>query len=131
MTPDDLSKSHLIHFSAEPPGQTARAFLLLSGLDRLTVQLKEESNAVEVSYSLLDYSLQGLEKALASQGFQLDQGLLERAKRAVLHYEEETQLSNLQAPPRREKTREAFAQAYEHHPHGDKDETPPEWREYK
>jgi hypothetical protein len=53
--------------------------------------------------------------------------------RALIYYVEETQLHNIGAPEKRLKrsAQEAYVQAWEHHPHGDHDETPPEWREYK
>ena len=46
---------------------------------------------------------------------------------------EDTQLHNMGAPEKRLKrsSQEAYVHAWEHHPHGDHDDTPPEWREYK
>ena len=45
----------------------------------------------------------------------------------------DTQLHNLGAPEKRLKqcSQEAYVHAWEQHPHGDHDDTPPEWREYK
>ena len=53
--------------------------------------------------------------------------------RALFYYVEETQLHNLEAPERirRKSQSEAYTNAWERHPHGDHDDTPPEWRDYK
>ncbi len=53
--------------------------------------------------------------------------------RALIYYVEETQLHNLDAPDRllKKSQHEAYTHAWERHPHGDHDDTPPEWREYK
>lgn len=53
--------------------------------------------------------------------------------RALIYYVEETQLHNLDAPerPLKKSQHEAYTHAWERHPHGDHDDTPPEWREYK
>ncbi len=53
--------------------------------------------------------------------------------RALIYYVEETQLHNLEAPhkPLKRSQSEAYTHAWERHPHGDHDDTPPEWREYR
>jgi hypothetical protein len=53
--------------------------------------------------------------------------------RALIYYVEETQLHNLEAPDRllKKSQNEAYTHAWERHLHGDHDDTPPEWREYK
>ena len=51
----------------------------------------------------------------------------------LIYYVEDTQLHNIGAPEKRLKrsASEAYVKAWEHHPHGDHDDTPPEWRDYK
>lgn len=127
----DIAKTREILFSMLPPGQVAQALAVLTGLDDLQVKSGARDNALEVAYSVADYTLEGLESALVAQGFQLDNSLLSRITRALIYYCEEVQRENLLAPERQSRNREIFVQAYEHHPHGDRDETPEEWREYR
>jgi hypothetical protein len=128
----ELEKTHDILFTADPVEQAENAFRILSGIDKLTVKLRENGHGITVTYNLLDYTLQGLESALINQGFVLNRGLIVKAKRAIIHYEEETQLANLREPTLQDrKKKEIFTHVYEHHKHGDQDDTPPEWREYK
>ena len=105
----------------------------LGKLEHLEVQAHVERRAVGVAYDLHEHSLQELEGALEDKGYHLDNTLMSKLTRALIHYVEETQLHNLGAPERRLKrsSQEAYVKAWEHRPHGDHDETPPEWREYK
>ena len=65
-------------------------------------------------------------------GFHLDRSLLIRLHRALIYYVEDTQVHNLRSPERLIKqSHEVYIQAYAHHLHGDRDETPPELREFK
>ena len=131
MLPCDLTKTREICFSDFPKGQAEQALLLLSGLDDVEVQLSSRKNAITISYNILHYTLQGIENALISQNFHLDNNLLQKIKRALAYYCEEIQRENLKVPERPQKSQQVFVHAYEHHPHGDHDETPPEWREYR
>ena len=131
MRPDDTIKRRDICFNAFPPGQAAQVGALLNGLDQLAVFPSPHPNTLAVQYSVLDYTLKGLESALISQGFHLDNSLLHKIKRALIHYCEEVQLDNLRTPERQTKSREIFVNAYSHHEHGDHDATPEEWREYR
>lgn len=131
--PEDTLKHRDLVFTDEPPGQVDRAFALLSGLDGMKVERAAQPNCLHVSYSLLDYSLEGLEQALAAQGFSLDDSALNQIGKKLTYYREEVEYHNLNVPERQAKTREreVFVKAYDHHLHGDHDDTPPELREYK
>lgn len=126
-------KQREIAFAKFPPGQLPEAARLLAGLAGLTVSELPHRRALLVEYDLLDYTLRGLEEGLAEQGFHLDNTLMAKLLRAFTHYIEETQLHNLRAPERLIKTssKEAYAKAWDSHLHGDHDDTPAEWREYK
>lgn len=125
-------KHRELRFAKFPPGQAEKAFELLSGLEALTVQRGARPNTLEVRYEVTDYTFQGLETALEDQGFHLDNTLYTKILRAIAYYCEETQLSNLRSPERLIKnSNEVYVQAWQHHLHGDHDETPPELREYK
>lgn len=128
----DTQKRREILFSRLPPGQVPEAADLLAGLEGVSATPNLDKRSVVVSYNLTDYTLQGLEAGLIDQGFHLDNTLMSRIMRAFFYYVEETQLHNLGAPERSLKSApKGYAKAWEQHPHGDHDDTPPEWREYK
>lgn len=130
--PADVLKRHEIRFHATPPGQVAKAAKLLSGLDGLLVNTGPGEHTLTVEYSLTDYTLQGLETALAVQGFHLDGSIFARIVRALVYFCEDTQLHNMRCPQRLIKqSHEVYVKAWELHLHGDHDDTPPELREYK
>ena len=129
----ELNKRRDIVFNAEPPGQTERAHLLLSGLPGCKVEYGDIPNVLIVSYNLRRYTLEGLENGLAEEGFQLDHSPLHSISRKIIYYCEDTICHNLDIPahPTKKNEREVFVKAYEHEPHGDHDDTPPEFRDYK
>jgi hypothetical protein len=132
MKSNDAVKRRDICFNAMPPNQAEQARTLLASLDRLEVFPSPHAHTIVVQYNVLDYTLQGLESALVSQGFHLDNSLFHKIKRALIHYLEDVQLDNLRSPDRQTKSsREIFINAYGHHEHGDHDATPPEWRDYR
>lgn len=126
------TKHRELRFGKFPPGQAEKALALLSGLDGLVVQPSTRANTVQVEYEVTDYTFQGLESALADQGFHLDNTVYSKILRAIVYYCEDTQLCNLRSPERLiKKSSEVYVKAWDHHLHGDHDETPPELREYK
>lgn len=128
-----LYKEREILFAKFPPGQVPEASDHLSAKEELDVAPLVEKRAVGVGYELTDYTLSDLEEELVDKGYHLDNTLYSKLTRALIHYVEDTQLHNLEAPERRLKrsNNEAYVHAWEQHPHGDHDDTPPEWREYK
>lgn len=128
----DTAKEREIRFNVTPPGQAQQALRLLAGMEGLSVVPAGSPEALTVRYDIADFTFQGLESALAAQGFHLDNSLYTKLVRAVVYFCEETQLRNLRSPERLiKKSNEIYVKAYEHHPHGDHDEMPPELREYK
>ena len=126
---DDVFKTREIHFSPVPAGQAGKAAESLAEMG-LTVEIMGK-NALAVSYCLPEHSLETLEDALVDQGFHLDNSLLQKIVRSLVHYVEEVQCQNLSEPARMQKNMEIFVKVYDHHPHGDHDDTPEEWREYR
>lgn len=126
-------KHREIVFARFPPGQLPEAAQLLSGLQGVSASAHVDGRTLLVEYDLLDYTLHGLEEGLTDQGFHLDNSLMCKLLRAFTHYVEATQLHNLEAPERLIKTysKEAYAKAWDNRLHGDHDDTPVEWREYK
>jgi hypothetical protein len=133
MPNSDLNKKREILFSKFPPGQVPEAADDLGHMDELAVEAKFEQRAIDVAYDLRQHTLRELDEHLVDKGFHLDNTLLTKLTRALIYYVEDTQLHNIDAPEKRLKrsTQEAYIKAWEHHPHGDHDDTPPEWREYR
>lgn len=129
----ELEKQRDIVFGEDPPGQIALAYQLLSGLPDCKVEYSDTPNSLRVSYSLQHYTLEGLESALTEEGFRLDHSMLRSIERNVIYYSEDTICHNMDIPiqPTKMSEREVFVKAYEHEPHGDHDDTPPELRDYK
>ncbi len=129
----DLKKKREILFSKFPPGQVPEAADDLKQIDELSVELKYEKRALDVAYDLQQHTLVELEEHLVDRGFHLDNTLMSKLTRALIHYVEETQLHNLGVPEKliKPSAQEAYMQAWDQRPHGDHDDTPPEWREYK
>jgi len=131
MNPCDLEKDSEIVFHALPRGQAERARILLEGLEGLMVMEGPGGNTLLVRYHICEYTLEGLETALASQGFHLDNSLMSKLKRALAYFCESVQRSNVAANEPDIKSQQAFMKVYESHLHGDRDDTPEEWRSYK
>ena len=133
MSSSDLKKHREILFAKFPPGQVPEAADDLGRLDEVETAPKLEKRSVGVTYELQQHTLQELEEHLEDKGYHLDNTLMNKLTRALIHYVEDTQLHNLDAPETRLKRapQEAYIKAWEHRPHGDHDDTPPEWREYK
>ncbi|QDX82932.1 hypothetical protein B9N43_10930 [Denitratisoma sp. DHT3] len=125
-------KQREIRFDGARPGQVAEAMALLLDLERLQVREGQGPNSLTVEYEIVDFTLQGLETALVRQGFHLDHSVYAQLSRAVIYFCEETQLRNLSHPERLlKKSHEVYSKAWERHPHGDRDETPPDLRNEK
>lgn len=131
MQASDNFKTRQLTFSSIPHGQAHHAAVLLEGLPHLVVLSEVDDRTLLVRYELPNYTLQRVEKALAAEGFHLDNNLLVKIKRALAYYCEAIQCENLAPPPRDRLSKQIFAQVYEHHPHGDHDDTPEEWRGYR
>jgi hypothetical protein len=133
MNPFELQKQRVLVFRNDPDNQLDQAYLLLSGLENFHVERAAQPNSLLIRYSIQHYSLEALEKALAREGFRLEAGLVDRIKKQLIHYCEDVQYHNLKTPEPRTKnnSQEIFVKAYEHHPHGNHDDTPKELREFK
>lgn len=128
-----LHKEREVRFADYPPRQAEqaqRSLRLVRGLH--VARHPDRPNSLLIAYSVLDHSLELIEDALRDAGFHLDNTLYVKLLRAVVYFCEETQRHNLESPERLiKKSNEVYVQVYEHHLHGDHDDTPPEFREYK
>ncbi|MEW6119965.1 MAG: hypothetical protein AB1593_07740 [Pseudomonadota bacterium] len=131
MRPCDLEKSREILFHPLPPGQVDRALALLDGQEGLVAHNGTQPHSIVVRYHVCEYTLEGLESALQNQGFHLDNSLMSKLRRALAYFCENVQRRNVAANEPDIKSQQAFMKVYERHLHGDRDETPEEWRGYK
>lgn len=129
-TPLDIQKRREIVFDAYPHGQAVLAVQILAGLSDLSVR-NLDAHTIEVCYLIGDYTLEGLESALEAQGFHLQSTLLIRIKRALVYYCERTQRGNIAHPTAPTKQYKPHVEAWKKRLHGDHDDTPAEWRQYK
>lgn len=129
-TPLDIDKRREILFDAFPHGQAALAVQILSGMQGIAVR-ELDAHTIEICYRIHDYTLEGLEAGLEAQGFHLRSTLLIRIKRALVHYCERTQRGNITHPTAPTKQYKPHVEAWQKRPHGDHDDTPAEWRQYK
>ena len=128
-----MRKERSIVFAKLPVGQVPEAVAFLTEIEQLEVKPRVERLAVDIAYDLHEHSLQEIDESLIDKGFHLDSTLMSKLMRALVYYVEETQQHNFDAPDRllKKSQNEAYTHAWERHPHGDHDDTPPEWREYK
>lgn len=131
MEPVDSERVRQLSFASLPAGQAREALLLLHDLPHLTVLGTVGDHGLLVRYELPFYTLKKIEFALIDQGFHLDNSLFNKLRRALAHYFESMQCQNMAQPEQSERSRRIFAQVYGHHAHGDHDDTPPEWRDYR
>ena len=130
---EPIRKERVLRFAELPPGQVLEAADFLGGLAGLEIAPDVAGRSIGLVYDLHEHSQEEIEFVLEDMRFCLESSLLAKLVRALIHYSEETEIHNLDAPRRlRKKTQnEAYTRAWERHPHGDHDDTPPEWREYK
>jgi len=129
----DEAHSHTeLRFSGEPTGQAEKAMLLLQSLPNLRVRPGLQARTLHLSYELAHYQFRMIENHLLELGFHLDDSLVARMLRSLTRFREETQMRNAAMPQRLIKqSNQVYVKAYEHHPHGDHDDTPVELREIK
>lgn len=126
----DVDKLREIVFHPLPPGQVDRALVLLETMPGLQAS-RIGPQTLQVTYCVSEHTLLDLETLLGRQGFHLEVTLLIRIKRALVHYSEHVQRENLHKPEVQTKKFQPHVEAWEKNPHGDHDETPAEWRQYK
>jgi len=131
MTPaSDTRKRREIVFHPLPPDQRVRALALLDGRDGLHVE-PIGALTLAVEYHIAEHSPRGLELLLLEHGFHLENALLIRLKRSLARYAERAQRENPEKSEPRTKQYPAHVESWTKRPHGDHDDTPAEWRQYK
>jgi hypothetical protein len=132
-TPHDLVKNRDIHFAElhPDPNQAATAATLLADVTGIIEATPISATHLQVSYQLIEVSLEQIETGLISMGLHIDNRLLYRLKRALYHYTEETERANLGCTQSDSKcTRMIFADRYQRMNHKLRDQRPEHWRKY-
>ena len=129
--PPDLYQQYRdITFNPVPTDQAVQAARILNRIIGVTAQANLREHRVTVQYHVSEHTLVELENLLCEHGFELDNHLLQKIKRALAHYCEEVQCDNLYIPEQNLKSRDIYVQVWEKHQHGDHDDTPEELRRY-
>lgn len=123
---DDLHRGHRLRLARVE--DTEAAVLCLGGLPGVHCHAEPGSGCVQVEYQLNQHTLTTLTAALEARGIALAQDGWARWQREWWRYGEEVQLDNAEQPPLDSKGRAAFSSIYQHHPHGDSDDTPEDLR---
>lgn len=134
LAPQTGTRKHReIRFCKLKHWQIPEAYELLASLPKLEVAPGTQPNGIAVWYEITDHCMEALETMLIDRGFHLENTLYCKLVRALVYFTEETQRRNLGQPARllKKSHDDVYSKAWEHHPHGDRDETPPELREYK
>lgn len=130
-TPCDVHKRREIVFHTTPPGQVELAQAFLAELPNLTVR-QCAPLTLEIHYCVQEYTLEIIENSLVQIGCHLGTTLLCKVKRALYYYCEDIQRDNMQLPEIHTKDYSLpHVKAWEMRLHGDHDETPEQWRQYK
>jgi hypothetical protein len=131
LVPQSGTRKHReLRFNKLRPWQVEQARTLLASLERLDVVPGLLPNSLSVWYDVSDYTMEGLENALIERGFHLENTLYCKMIRALVYFCEDTQLRNMHQPERLiKKSNEIYSKAWDHHPHGDHDDTPVELRQ--
>ena len=129
----EFIKHRDIHFNElhPDPNQAHTAALMLTDIKGIQKVNPVDPLHLQVSYQLMDISLEQIEDGLVELGLHLDNSLIYRLKRSLYYYSEETQRANqgcLQGNSNC--TRKIFAEHYQRQDHSCRDERPDHWRKY-
>lgn len=83
---NDIIKNRVIRFKLSAPDQANKAAQLLSGVSGIEHIEAPAPDCLQIRYSVEKLTLNMIESALREVGFNLDDGLVIRFKRAVFSY---------------------------------------------
>ncbi len=129
---DDLIKRRELRFCHlhPDPNQARSALLLLSDAEGvMDISLTDELS-VFITYDVRHLTLETIEDVLIRLGYHLDGRLINRMKRALYRYSEETQRANLGVSDNTDSTTQVFIKRYSSNYHGCRDKRPEHWRKY-
>lgn len=113
------------------PEQSARAAAFLAEVPGILSLDPVTPVQLALSYDLQYITLQEIEQALREIGLHLEDHLMHRIRRAVVHYAEQTFLANCDCPRGTSSdTQQIFAKRYAKLNHSLRDQRPEHWRRY-
>jgi hypothetical protein len=131
--PDGPIKLREINFCALHPdsNQAGTAVQLLNDCEGVQSARRVSDTRLEVCYDIRHATLAAIEELLESFGFHLDNSLLYRMRRALVHYMEQTQRINMGCGRGESNcTVKVFINRYRQRQHGCQDGRPQHWRRY-
>ncbi|QKT04945.1 hypothetical protein HUS23_03070 [Ectothiorhodospiraceae bacterium 2226] len=129
MDSDTLRARELTFCPLHPDADQAHtAAQLLAALPGVLAAEAQAPTQLAIRYDLRAICLLDLEHVLDDAGLHLDNSLLQRLKRALIHYTEETLRANLASDE--DPTRQVFVHRYRRLRHGCRDRRPDHWRHY-
>jgi len=129
MPDSECCKYRTLHLAREQ--DTEPAARLLHALPGVTAHILGLPRQLLIGYALSEHSLAEVVQQLQQADIALDQHPWLRWRLVLQLYSEAVQLHNLAEPVCSYRHREVFSRLYQHHPHGDHDGTPEEWRLYR
>ena len=131
--PDSPIKLREINFCALHPdsNQAGTAVQLLNDCTPSQSARRLSDTRLEVCYDIRHATLEAIEELLENFGFHLDNSLLYRMRRALVHYMENTQRINMGCGRGESNcTVKVFINRYRQRRHGCQDGRPQHWRRY-
>jgi hypothetical protein len=104
---------------------------LLNELNDILMAHIVDAYCLHIAYDLNIIGLEKIETILVKAGFHLDNSLINKLKRAIIYYSEETQQSNAVKDTELSTCVDAAIERYRKRPHGCRDNRPKHWRDYK
>lgn len=104
----ELYKAREIRLARLPPRNLAYAARVLGAVARVETRPDPATNCIVVAYDLRDHTLQKLENLLVAAGCHLDNSLLRKIGRALIHHCEACLLENFRAPGRDDHLRRIY-----------------------
>lgn len=92
---NDIIKERDVHFAITDSDQAERAMQLLTGVPGIDSMKVTKAGNLHIRYDVQAMTLQMIESALCEVGFELDNGVLLRLKRAVYSYCEDALRASL------------------------------------
>ncbi|MEA3276924.1 MAG: hypothetical protein U9Q81_16890 [Pseudomonadota bacterium] len=129
----DRIKHRQVPFNELHPetNQAQTAALFLSDVEGILRAEPTSPLLLQVSYDVLQTTLEEIEGALRELGLHLDNNLMVRVRRALYYYTEETQRANFGCPHGKSNcTKQVFAKRYAKLDHSCRDHRPEHWRRY-
>ena len=130
----EIFKQRVITFSElhPDPNQAETASLVLKNLPGIEQLQAINPGQIRIDYNVLEITLQQIESILTELGFHLDGSLINRLKRSLHYYTEETQRANSGIDyADGDSTQKVFIERYSRISHGCQDGRPDIWRHYR